>query len=80
MTDISHFNAPPMNVSKIPDEILQRSIQKIYLDYYTSWYFFKKYIKQRLPYAVTNPIKELKLTKETLAYFMLNRKRKTTST
>jgi len=74
--EISHFNAPPMNVSRIPDKILSGAIQRFYLDYYLSWGFIKKYFKYRLRYTVSNLIKELKLVKDSLAYFLLNDKSK----
>jgi len=74
--DISHFNAPPMNVSKIPIEILTGTIPKFYLHYYTSGAFIKNYLKHRLPYAASNPIKEIKLVKDALAYFLLSNKLK----
>lgn len=75
--DISHFNVMPKNVSKIPDKILRGVIQKFYLGYYRSWDFIKKYFKYRLPYAICNPIKELQLIKDSLAYFLLSAKNKT---
>ncbi len=73
--DISHFNVAPMNVSRIPDKMLSGAIQRFYLDYYLSWGFIKKYFKYRLRYTVSNLIKELKLIKDSLAYFLLNERR-----
>ncbi|MDP3732453.1 MAG: aminotransferase class I/II-fold pyridoxal phosphate-dependent enzyme [Candidatus Omnitrophota bacterium] len=77
---ISHFNIAPMNVSRIPDKILSGSIQRFYLGYYLSGSFIKKYFKYRLRYTVSNLIKELKLVKNSLAYFLLNAKNKTIKT
>lgn len=74
--DISHYNAAPMNVSKIPDKMLSGSVQKFYLKYYASWNFAKKYLTRRMPYTLTNPLKELKLVKESLAYFLLSKRTK----
>lgn len=69
---ISHFNGSPINVSKIPDEVLAGSVQKFYLKYFTSWSFIKKYIRHRVPYALSNPIKEVMLVKDSLAYMLLS--------
>ncbi|HCD37179.1 MAG TPA: hypothetical protein DEQ77_00310, partial [Candidatus Omnitrophica bacterium] len=73
MGDISHYNAAPMNVSKIPDKMLSGLVQKFYLEYYTSWSFVKKYLTQRIRYICSNPLKELRLIKESLAYFLLSK-------
>jgi len=72
--NISHYNAMPTNVSRIPNEVLLGSIQKFYLGYYTSWNFIKKYIKQRLLYLLSNPLKEAKLIKDSFAYFLLSKR------
>lgn len=72
--NISHYNAMPMNVSRVPDDILSGSVQKFYLSYYTSWNFIKKYIKQRLPFFLSNPLKEAKLIKDSFAYFLLSKR------
>lgn len=77
---ISHFNAQPMNVSKMPDNVLFGSIPKFYLDYYISFGFIKKYISFRLPYLFANPIKEMMLIKDSLAYFLSNSKRRLITT
>ena len=34
--------------------------------------FIKKYIKHRVPYALSNPIKETRLIKDSLAYMLLS--------
>jgi len=76
---ISHYNTEPMNVSKIPEDILFGSIKRYYISYYMSWRFVKKYISQRMPYTLTNPIKEFKLIKDSLAYFLIKDKTEATS-
>lgn len=72
--EISHYNAAPMNVSKIPDKTLSGVVQKFYLEYYTSWGFVKKYFTQRMFYALSNLGKEINLIKESVEYFLLSKK------
>jgi radical SAM superfamily enzyme YgiQ (UPF0313 family) len=67
--DISHYNAIPLNVSKIPDDILIGAVGRFNRDFYVSLSFLKKYIIHRLPYAITNPIKEIRFLLDSAAYF-----------
>lgn len=74
--NISHYNTVPLNVSMMPDKVLIGSIQKFYLNYYTSCSFLRKYFRQRLPYLLTNPFKEFTLIKDSCAYFLLSNRYK----
>lgn len=68
--DISHYNAKPLNVSNIPDDILINVVGNFNREFYVSPSFLKKYIIERLPYAVTNPIKEIRFLRDSIVYFM----------
>ena len=68
--NISHYNDEPLNMSKIQNELLNKSIKNFYSQYYLSWKFLKKYFNHRVSYTLAKPIKEYKLIKDSLKYFI----------
>ena len=67
--NISHYNDEPLNMSKINNDLLNKSIKSFYLRYYLSVSFVKKYFRNRVFYTLANPIKEYNLIKLSLRYF-----------
>lgn len=67
--DLSHYNSLSLNLSNIPTHLLKKMNKRLYIEYFFSFTFLKRFLRYRFPVLFFNLDVEFPLIIKSLKYF-----------